>query len=278
MRSSKALPASTTLFAACALTLGIVLGFYYYKSNRNLLGPFLLRTGGLLIATVVPLQALSQGWIDLFLVALFADAVLLLLILAALREPRLIARRYLGERFGAKRDRFLGQLRRKHQLRDTVIVSVVAVLVVVAVLEGVPHTLGTSHPFLAIETGSMVPTLHRGTLVVIEHVPAAEITVGTIVAYTTTCLPSPVVHRVIAITAGPNGPVYTTKGDANPTADPCPVPYSSVLGKVAVIVPYLGFFILSPELTAGTIAVAALLGTLFWPSGSGRFPRRRPTG
>lgn len=263
---------------ALALTLGIVLGFYYYKSNRNILGPFILRTGGALVASFFPLVALSQGWIDVFLIALFADAVLLLLILASLREPRLVARRYLGESFGSKRDRFLGQLRRKKALRESIWVGVAAVIVVVAVLVGVPHYLGTDHPFLAIETGSMVPTLHRGTLVVIQHVPASAITVGTIVAYSTTCLPSPVVHRVIAITNGPTGPVYTTKGDANPSADPCPVPYSSVLGKVAVIVPYMGFFILSPELTAGTIAVAALLGILFWPSGSRRFPHRRPTG
>jgi signal peptidase I len=263
---------------AVALTLGIVLGFYFYKSSRNILGPFLLRTGGLLVATLSPIVALSQGWIDVFLIALFADAVLLLLVLATLREPKMVARRYLGESFGSRRDRFLGQLRRRKQLREGIVVGVVAVLVVAGIVVGVPRALGTEHPFLAIETGSMVPTLHRGTLVVIEHVPASAITVGTIVAYTTTCLPSPVVHRVIAISNTSNGPVYTTKGDANPSADPCPVPYSAVLGKVSAIASYLGFFILSPALTAGTLAVAALLGTLFWPGGSGRFPRRRPTG
>jgi signal peptidase len=263
---------------ALALALGLALGFYYYKSNRNLLGPFILRTGGLAVASLSPIVALSVGWIDVFLVTLFADGVLLLVVLASLREPRLIAHRYLGEPFGGRRDRFLGQLRRRKQIRETVLVAVVSVLVVVATVVGIPHALGTEHPFLAIETGSMVPTLHRGTLVVIEHVPAAALTVGTIVAYSTTCLPSPVVHRIIKITSSPTGPVYTTKGDANPSADPCPVPYSSVIGKVAAIVPYVGFFILSPEFTAATIGVAVLLGILFWPSGSGRFPHRRPTG
>ncbi|MGP8078086.1 MAG: signal peptidase I [Thermoplasmata archaeon] len=263
---------------AIALTLGLVLAFYYYKSSRNLLGPFVLRTGGLLVASLTPVVSLSPGWVFVFLIALFADAVLLLVILATLREPKLVARRYLGEPFGPRRDRFLGKLRRRHQIREAVVVGVVALLVVVGVIGGVPYALGTDHPFLAIETGSMVPTLHRGTLVVIQHVPASEITVGTIVAYTTTCLPSPVVHRVVAIASGPNGPVFTTKGDANPSADTCPVPYSSVLGRVAAIVPWAGFFILSPALTAGTLVVAALLGTLFWPSGSGRFPHRRPSG
>lgn len=263
---------------ALALTLGLVLGLYYYKSSRNLLGPFVLRTGGLLFASLSPLVALSTGWVVDFLIALFADAVLLLLVLAALREPKLVARRYLGETSGARKDRFLAQLRRKHHLRETVIVAVVAVVVVVGTVEGIPHALGTSHPLLAIATDSMVPTLHRGSLVVIQHVPASAITVGTIVAYTTTCLPSPVVHRVVSITNGPNGTVYTTKGDANPSADPCPVPYNSVLGRVAAIVPVAGFFILSPALTAGAVGVAVLLGILFWPSGSSRFPRRRPTG
>ena len=263
---------------ALALALGLVLGFYYYKSNRNLLGPFVLRAGGLAVASLFPIVALSAGWIDTFLVTLFAYGVLLLVILASLREPRLVAHRYLGESFGGRRDRFVGQLRRQKLIREGILVAVVSVLVVVGTVEGIPHALGTQHPFLAIETGSMVPTLHRGTLVVIQHVPASAITVGTIVAYSSTCLPSPVVHRVVQITNSSTGPVYTTKGDANPSSDPCPVPYSSVLGKVAAIVPYVGFFILSPEFTAATIGVAILLGMLFWPSGSGRFPHRRATG
>jgi len=263
---------------ALALGLGLVLAFYYYKASRNLLGPFLVRTGMLASASLVPIVALSSGWLDVFLVTLFADGVLLLVVLAALQEPKVVARRYLGETPGGRRDRFLGTLRRRRRAWEWAAVGVVSVLVVVGTVVGVPRALGTDHPFLAIETGSMVPTLHRGTLVVIEHVPASAIGVGTIVAYATTCLPSPVVHRVIAVKSTATGPVYTTKGDANPSPDPCPVPYSSVLGKVVVIAPYLGFFILSPEFTASVMAVAVLLGMLFWPSGSRRFPQRRAVG
>ena len=260
---------------ALALSAGLVLGFYYYKASRNLLGPFVLRTGTLAFASLSPIVALSTGWLVPFMVALFSDAVVLLVLLAVLREPRMVAHRYLGETFGGRKDRFLGELRKSRQRRETVVVGAVAAVVVVSMLWGVPYALGNSHPFLAIETGSMVPTLHRGTLVIVEHVPASQIHVGTIVAYSSTCLPSPVVHRVVQVANGSTGPVYTTKGDANSAADPCPVPYSTVIGKVVVIVPWLGFFILSPELSACTVAVAALLGILFWPSGSGRFPRRR---
>lgn len=262
-----------TLFAT-----GLVLGIYFYRSGRSLFGPFVYRTGALLAASLLPFTAQSIGWEIPFLVALLGDGVVLLIVLASVREPKLVARAYLGETFGRKRDRFLAHLRRRQTLRSTAIAVVVTVAAVGAVIVGAETLLGTSHPFLAIETGSMVPTLERGTLVVIQHVPASEIHVGTIVAYSTTCLPSPVVHRVVAVSTSPNGTVFTTKGDANPSADPCPVPYGSVLGRVVEIVPYLGTFVLAPELTVAVAAVGVLTVMLIRPDVPARFPRRRWSG
>ena len=258
-----------------ALALGLVLGIYYYRSGRSLFGPFVFRTGALLVTSFLPFTAEANGWEIPFLVTLLADGVVLLVVLAAVREPKLVARAYLGESFGPKRDRFLGVLRRRRSIRATAIAVAVTVLVVGTLVVGTESALGTTHPFLAIETGSMVPTLERGTLVVIEHAPLSAIRVGTIVAYSTTCLPSPVVHRVIAISTTPNGTVYTTKGDANPSADPCPVPYGSVLGRVVAIVPYVGMLVLVPELTVAVAAVAVLTVMLIRPDVPARFPRRR---
>lgn len=254
---------------------GIVLGFYFYRSGRSLFGPFVLRTGLLLAGVLVPIVAFTGGWLITFLDDVVTYGALLVLVFLVLHEPRTVARRYLGETFGPRKDRFLGTLRRRHTLREAGIgIAAVAVVIVVTAV-GVETGLGTTHPFLAIETGSMVPTLYRGYLVVIEHVPASQITVGTIVAYTTTCLPSPVVHRVVSITVTPNGTVYRTKGDANPSEDVCPVPYSHVLGKVVAIVPDVGFFVLSPALTVGTVFAVVLVGMLISPGAGGRFPRRR---
>ena len=118
----------------------------------------------------------------------------------------------------------------------------------------IPILFGTATPFLAIATGSMVPTFHRGEFVVIEHVAPSAIHVGTIIAFSVSCLPSPTVHRVIEIVStGPNW-VYQTKGDHNPVEDPCTVPYSHVLGKAVFYVPDLGFLILDPLLAAFVVA------------------------
>jgi signal peptidase I len=261
---------------ATAFTLGLLLGFYFYRTSRNLYGPFVFRTGILLFASLSPIAALSNGWEITFLVALLADGVVLLVLLASAREPKLVARAYLGETFGPKRDRFLGVLRRRQTIRDAAITVAIALVAIGAGIGGVEATLGTTHPFLAIATGSMVPTLVRGDLVVIQHVPVSAIMVGTIIAYRSTCLPSPVVHRVVSLTIGANGTTYTTKGDANPSSDPCPVPYSAVLGKVVSIVPYLGIFVLAPELTVAVAAVVVVTVMLMWPDASRRFPRRRP--
>ncbi len=260
---------------ATGFVTGMVAGLYFYKAGRNLLGPFVWQTGALLVAGLLPVAALTTGWELTFLTTLLADGVVLMLVLTVLREPKLVARAYLGERYGPKRDRFLGTLRQRRRARGIALtVAVTAVLATTAVL-GVEVGLGTPRPFIAIESGSMTPTFVRGTLVVLEHASPAQITVGTIVAYSTTCLPSPVVHRVVAIAQTASGPVYTTKGDANPSDDPCPVPYASVLGRVVAIVPYAGWFILAPELTAGLAVLIAMVAWLVRPSTPTRFPRRR---
>jgi signal peptidase I len=272
--------AGTYLYSTAfpAFATGFVLGFYYYRSNRSLFGPFVLRAGTMLTATLVPIAALSTGWELTFLVALLGDAAVLMLLVAFVREPRHMARAYLGEARPSRRHSLRSRLHAGRRARDAAIAVGIAAIAVVGSLAGLELSLGTTHPILAIATGSMVPVFHRGTLVVIDHVPAAQIGVGTIVAYTSTCLPSPVVHRVVAISNGSGGPVYTTKGDANPSNDPCPVPYAAVLGKVVLVVPYLGFFILSPELTVGVAGLAVLAGILFWPRRGPRDSRQRVFG
>lgn len=80
-------------------------------------------------------------------------------------------------------------------------------------------------------TGSMEPVLTdtANGLYVLPKGPE-DIQVGDIVAYTLGDGQSKdIVHRVIEITKDENGNYYyTTKGDANPVADPDPVPYQNI--------------------------------------------------
>jgi len=243
--------------------LGIVLALYFYKSQWSLLGPFAFLSAIIAAGSLLPVAVAFPTWEVNFASALIASAVLLIIVALGLREPRLQSLRYMGERIGPRRYRFRIRDRERQSANSLLVTGGVLGVVVISVGYGLPTVLGTSQPLLAIATGSMVPTLERGTLVVVEHVAPADIKVGTIIAFTVGCLPAPTVHRVIKIVStGPNW-VYQTKGDANPVKDPCTVPYADVHGAVVLIVPYVGFLILDP-LFAGAVVVLLLVVPMVW--------------
>jgi signal peptidase I len=254
---------TTTLVS---FVLGMVLALYCYKTQWSILGPVTLLSVILTATPLLPVGALFPSWEVNFASSLIAYAALLVVVAIGIQEPRLQALRYLGTRIGPRRYRYRDRARDRAALRGTLLGLVTVGLVFLTVSYGLPAATGTPRPFLAIATGSMVPTFHPGEFVVIEHVAPAAIHVGTIIAFSVSCLPSPTVHRVIRIVSTAPNWVYQTKGDANPVQDPCTVPYSHVLGAVAFYVPYLGLLILDP-LFAGSVIVVILMVPLLWRGG-----------
>ena len=242
--------------------LALLLALYFYKARWSLLGPVATRTGILWATTLLPVAANFSNWEMGFAALLLAYGVLFAVVAFGLREPRLQAQHYLGETIGPRRLRFRERAQNRRQVRDAVLaVGVIAVIGVGASQIG-PLVLGTSSPLLAIATGSMVPTLHRGDLVIVEHASPNSIDVGTIIAFHVSCLPAPTVHRVYQIVHNGSSPVYQTKGDANPSPDPCLVPFQNVVGKVVATVPYAGFFVLDPLLDAAVVALIVVVALL----------------
>lgn len=240
--------------------LVLVLALYFYKSQWSLLGPVALATAVLWIANLFPYAANLPNWQDGFATTIIAYGVVLGAVAALVREPRLQAKKYLGTPIGPRRFRFRERAENRRAARGLAAAAVVIVIAVAGVDVGLPVVAGTpSTPILAIATGSMVPTFHRGTLVVIEKATPSEIHVGTIIAFDVSCLPAPTVHRVYKILQTGPSPVYLTKGDANPSPDPCDVPYSHVIGRAVVWVPYLGFLILDPLFAVALIVLVALV-------------------
>jgi len=243
--------------------LGLVLAVYFYKVKWGLLGPTAFSAGYFAITTLLPWTVAYGTWEYEFAAELTAFAVVLVVIGFGLREPGLQSVTYLGTRNGPQRLRFLHRRQDREAMRETLVTAAVVGVAALTFSYGLPVVLDTSSPVLAIATGSMTPTLPRGELVVIHHVAPTSITVGTVIAFHVSCLPAPTVHRVIRIVStGPNW-VYQTKGDANPSEDPCTVPYSQVLGAVAVALPYLGFLVLDP-LFAAALVVVVMVGALAW--------------
>lgn len=137
-------------------------------------------------------------------------------------------------------------------------VSTLAVLAIVALAVGLtalPAAVG-GHT-LTVLSGSMVPRLPVGSVVVDRPVEPDAVRVGDIVTYALG--KNLITHRVVAIKHGAEGPVFTTKGDANRTADVEPVTASQIRGRLWYDVPYVGIareFLISK---AGLMSVGGAL-------------------
>jgi len=86
--------------------------------------------------------------------------------------------------------------------------------------------------------GSMEPSIHKGSLVLVQPVSPSEIKVGDVITFqqydqTTT-------HRVIAVGRDERGLVFKTKGDANVVTDPEDKTFPSQVGIVRLAVPVAG--------------------------------------
>mgnify|MGYP002853767208 CR=1 FL=1 len=139
------------------------------------------------------------------------------------------------------------------------VISMVVILglVVLAGLLLIPRAMGyTSY---AVLSGSMVPTLPVGALVYDKEVDSESLAVGDMVTFTLSD-DTIVTHRITAIDT--ESETVTTKGDANETEDGSPVAFSSIRGKVAFVIPYLGYVTIYAKTPLGIAAVCGVLAVL----------------
>lgn len=125
----------------------------------------------------------------------------------------------------------------------------------------VPAALGLQR--YVIETGSMTGSLDPGTLVLSKHVPIADLRVGDVITFTPpkeAGLPGIVTHRIVKVDRAPNGaPLFTTKGDANRTADPVPFTSQQPTQALAVYdVPHAGRVFQALDTRNGRLLVFAI--------------------
>jgi signal peptidase len=124
--------------------------------------------------------------------------------------------------------------------------------------------------YYAVTSGSMTPTLKIGYVVVTQRITANALHVGNIIVYKTTDTGLKnvlLVHRIISITYV-NGSIvgFVTKGDANPYPDYVygfeplhGIPPNDIVGKVILIVPYLGLIRLYLSQDSGIEFIASIL-------------------
>ncbi len=89
----------------------------------------------------------------------------------------------------------------------------------------------------SITSGSMMPTLRVGDVVIAVDHDGTKIAPDTVVVYEEPRRHDLVTHRVVS--TNPDGS-YITKGDANGGNDPAPIPAANIRGKTQWIVPFVG--------------------------------------
>lgn len=138
----------------------------------------------------------------------------------------------------------------------TVIVSLMVILA--ALLWGF-RLLG--YEVLVVQSGSMEPNYHVGSLVYAKPVDASELETGDVITFE---LGGGVrgTHRIIEVLDDNGSLSFRTKGDNNDDADFNPVLPEAIVGEVKFTIPYLGFlitYIQQPPGTYVTISVVAAL-------------------
>lgn len=116
-----------------------------------------------------------------------------------------------------------------------------------------------------IMTGSMMPALRPGDVVVSRPAAAAEVAGGAIVLVRNPARPgTTLVHRTVGRTADGS---LVTRGDANPVDDSTPVPAAAVLGLPRLRVPWVGLPLVwwatgryRPLAAAGAVLLLAAAG------------------
>ncbi len=120
--------------------------------------------------------------------------------------------------------------------------------------------LATEHPVLVVISGSMVPTLNVGDLIVIKGEPAEEIEVGTIIVFhSPRDYDTLVVHRVVEKQNSDGRIYFKTKGDFNRYVDDWTVSAEKVVGSFSARVPYIGIIIMKLREPAGTAFIVSLI-------------------
>ena len=131
-------------------------------------------------------------------------------------------------------------------------------------LEG--NQIKVGGPFYVVVSGSMIPVLQVYDIIVIQgHDPFEEVEIGDIIVFDR---PSDhnrvIVHRVVSIT-NEDPRTIRTQGDANPgsiTGTDFPITEEEYIGKVAYIIPQLGYVTQILQPPTNYIIIAVVIGIM----------------
>jgi len=116
---------------------------------------------------------------------------------------------------------------------------------------------------MVVSSGSMVPVLNVGDIIVVRGVDPQTVTVGTIIIFHSPYeYDMPIVHRVIAVFNDGGTLFFETKGDHNDVQDGWRVPAENLMGVYVMKVPYIGLISLELRGPLGITLIILLIALI----------------
>ncbi|MBN2169237.1 MAG: signal peptidase I [Actinobacteria bacterium] len=118
-------------------------------------------------------------------------------------------------------------------------------------------------PFHAIASDSMLPSIKTGDAVLIKDIDARNVNVGeVIIFFDPVNRGTLVIHRVVDKNFVGDTPVYTTKGDNNPVADPVGITPTMIVGTPSRNIPGFGSMLNFLTTSKGYMRLVVIPGAL----------------
>jgi signal peptidase len=120
--------------------------------------------------------------------------------------------------------------------------------------------LHTDSPLMVVSSGSMIPVLNVGDIIIVQGTDPSTVKIGTIIIFHSPYdYSTPIVHRVIAIDNEGGQVFFQTKGDSNGVADGWKVPAVNLIGVYVAKIPYIGLLSLELRGPLGWILIVLLV-------------------
>jgi signal peptidase I len=127
---------------------------------------------------------------------------------------------------------------KEKEILQAAIVLLIAVFLANALI---PFATGSEKPLIVL-SGSMVPVMMPGDMIVIKSIDPNELKVGDVLAFhPPKSKPNTLVtHRIISLEEGDER-LFKTRGDANNAEDEFKVSASNAVGKLIFVIPFAGY-------------------------------------
>lgn len=119
---------------------------------------------------------------------------------------------------------------------------VIVLILIIVLFVGSKLPITGNYKLMAVMSGSMVPTIKIGSIVVVK--PVENYRIGDIVTFGEENKKKiPTTHRIIEVEVVGGTTLFTSKGDANKAPDPQKIRKEDILGKFIFSLPYFGYAI-----------------------------------